>query len=90
MVRDGNVFTGGGVTAGVDFALTIAAEIAGPDVAQAIQLAVEYAPDPPFHAGRPETAPPAVLERVQALYARGMDERWAAARTASEALSVGA
>ncbi len=90
VVRDGNVFTGGGVTAGVDFALTIAAEIAGPDVAQAIQLAVEYAPDPPFHAGRPETAPPAVLERVQALYARGMDERWAAARTASEALSVGA
>ena len=90
VVRDGNVFTGGGVTAGVDFALTIAAEIAGPDLAQAIQLAVEYAPDPPFHAGRPETAPPAVLERVQAIYARGMDERWAAARTAGEALSVGA
>ena len=90
VVRDGNVFTGGGVTAGVDFALTIAAEIAGPDVAQAIQLAVEYAPDPPFHAGRPETAPPAVLERVQAIYARGMDARWAAARAAGEALSVGA
>uniref|UniRef100_B0SZA9 ThiJ/PfpI domain protein n=1 Tax=Caulobacter sp. (strain K31) TaxID=366602 RepID=B0SZA9_CAUSK len=89
VVRDGNVFTGGGVTAGVDFALTIAAEIAGLDVAQAIQLAVEYAPDPPFNAGRPDTAPPAVLERVQAIYARGMDERWAAARTAGEALLVG-
>jgi transcriptional regulator GlxA family with amidase domain len=82
VVRDGDVFTGGGVTAGIDFALTIAAEIAGPDVAQAIQLAVEYAPDPPYAAGRPETAPAAVLERVQGFYARGMDERRAAARVA--------
>jgi transcriptional regulator GlxA family with amidase domain len=89
VARDGNVFTGGGVTAGIDFALTIAAEIAGPDVAQAIQLAVEYAPDPPFTAGRPETAPPAVLERVQAIYARGMDERWAAARAAGERVLAG-
>mgnify|MGYP000662085257 CR=1 FL=1 len=90
VVRDGDVFTGGGVTAGIDFALTIVAEIAGADTAQAIQLAVEYAPDPPFHAGRPETAPPAVLERITALYGKGMDERWAAARTAAEALTVGA
>jgi cyclohexyl-isocyanide hydratase len=89
VVRDGKVFTGGGVTAGIDFALTIAAEIAGPDFAQALQLAVEYAPDPPFHAGRPETAPPAILERVQAHYGRGMDERLAAARTAGAALSAG-
>jgi cyclohexyl-isocyanide hydratase len=79
VVRDGNVFTGGGVTAGIDFALTVVAEIAGDETAQAIQLAVEYAPDPPFHAGRPETAPPAVLERIQAVYGRGMDARWAAA-----------
>jgi transcriptional regulator GlxA family with amidase domain len=86
VVRDGDVFTGGGVTAGIDFALTVVAEIAGPDVAQAVQLAVEYAPDPPFTAGRPETAPPAVLDRVQAIYARGMDERWAAARKAGEAM----
>ncbi|MBO9560015.1 MAG: DJ-1/PfpI family protein [Caulobacter sp.] len=86
VVRDGHVFTGGGVTAGIDFALTIVAEIAGDATAQAIQLAVEYAPDPPFHAGRPETAPDAVRERVTALYSRGMDERWAAARKAGEAL----
>ncbi|EJL33906.1 hypothetical protein PMI01_01861, partial [Caulobacter sp. AP07] len=90
VARDGNVFTGGGVTAGIDFALTIAAEIAGPDVAQAIQLAVEYAPAPPFDAGRPETAPPAVLERVQAIYGRGMDTRWAAARAAGERVLAGA
>jgi cyclohexyl-isocyanide hydratase len=88
VVRDGDVFTGGGVTAGIDFALTVVAEIAGDETAQAIQLAVEYAPDPPFHAGRPETAPPAVLERITAVYGRGMDERWAAARKAAEALTV--
>jgi transcriptional regulator GlxA family with amidase domain len=90
VVRDGDVFTGGGVTAGVDFALTIVAEIAGPETAQAIQLAVEYAPDPPYQSGRPETAPPAVLERIRALYGQGMDERWAAARAAAAALTVGA
>jgi transcriptional regulator GlxA family with amidase domain len=89
VVRDGEVFTGGGVTAGIDFALTIAAEVAGPDIAQAIQLAVEYAPAPPFDAGRPETAPPAVLERVLAIYARGMDERRAAAHAAGERLLEG-
>jgi cyclohexyl-isocyanide hydratase len=66
VVRDGNLVTGGGVTAGIDFALTIAAEIAGPEVAQAIQLQIEYAPAPPFQAGRPETAPPAVLEAARA------------------------
>jgi transcriptional regulator GlxA family with amidase domain len=62
-VRDGNVITGGGVTAGIDFALTVLAEIAGDTTAQAIQLGLEYAPAPPFNAGRPETAPPEVLSR---------------------------
>jgi len=61
VVRDGNVITGGGVTAGIDFALTVVAEIAGPAVAQGIQLQIEYAPAPPFDAGTPETAPPDVL-----------------------------
>jgi transcriptional regulator GlxA family with amidase domain len=64
VVRDGNVITGGGVTAGIDFALTVAAEIAGPTVAQALQLTYEYAPAPPFDAGRPETAPAEVLALV--------------------------
>ena len=65
VVQDGNLVTGGGVTAGVDFALTIAAEIAGPEAAQAIQLQIEYAPAPPFNAGRPETAPASVLEAAR-------------------------
>ena len=86
VVRDGKVFTGGGVTAGIDFALTIAAEIAGEDVAQAIQLGVEYAPAPPFNSGRPETAPAKVLERVQKIYGHGMAERLAAAEKAGALL----
>ena len=61
VVRDGNIITGGGVTAGIDFALTVAAEISGPTAAQTIQLLLEYAPAPPFNSGRPETAPPEVL-----------------------------
>jgi cyclohexyl-isocyanide hydratase len=61
VVRDGNLFTGGGVTAGIDFALTMVAELAGPAAAQTIQLEIEYAPAPPFDAGTPETAPPEVL-----------------------------
>jgi len=65
VVRDGNLFTGGGVTAGIDFALTLVAEIAGQDTAQMIQLGIEYAPAPPFDSGSPESAPPAILARVQ-------------------------
>ena len=61
---DGNLFTGGGVTAGIDVALTVAAEIAGRAAAEAIQLAIEYDPAPPFNAGSPEKADPAVLRQV--------------------------
>jgi len=56
VVRDGNVFTSGGVSAGIDFAFTIAAEVAGADVAKAIQLGIEYDPSPPFDAGHPDKA----------------------------------
>lgn len=69
VVRDGNAITGGGVTAGIDFALTIAAELRGPEVAQTIQLMLEYAPAPPFQCGRPELAPPAIVEGAQARFA---------------------
>ncbi|HUC11403.1 MAG TPA: DJ-1/PfpI family protein [Stellaceae bacterium] len=64
VVVDGNLFTGGGVTAGIDVALTVAAEIAGRAVAEAIQLAIEYDPAPPFASGSPETADPAVVARA--------------------------
>lgn len=69
VVRDGRFISGGGVTAGIDFALTCAAEIAGPTVAQAIQLLVEYAPEPPFDAGRPERASPEVKRTCAGLVA---------------------
>jgi cyclohexyl-isocyanide hydratase len=86
VVRDGNLITGGGVTAGIDFALTLAAEIAGPDIAQGIQLTLEYAPAPPFQSGTPETAPSAVLERVQNRMARTDSERRAAVEAAAKRL----
>jgi cyclohexyl-isocyanide hydratase len=78
VVRDGNVFTGGGVTAGIDFALTLATELAGPLAAQAIQLGLEYAPAPPFNAGRPETAPAEALTLVRERMAPTMAARRAA------------
>jgi cyclohexyl-isocyanide hydratase len=70
VVRDGNIITGGGVTAGIDFALTVATELVGPMAAQLIQLLLEYAPAPPFNAGRPETAPPEVIEAFKAWWDR--------------------
>jgi len=66
VARDGNIITGGGVTAGLDFAFVTVAELAGEAVAQSIQLGLEYAPAPPFNAGRPETAPPEILAAVKA------------------------
>lgn len=70
VVRDGNVFTGGGVTAGIDFGLTLAAELAGAAAAQRIQLALEYDPAPPFQAGSTASAPPDVAEALQSFYAQ--------------------
>lgn len=83
VVRDGRFMTGGGVTAGIDFALTLAAEIAGDDFAQGLQLALEYAPAPPFSSGRPETAPPHVLAFVKAFNDRAMAVRTEAAEAAA-------
>ena len=56
VVVDGNVITGGGVTAGIDFALTVAGEWFGADTARRIQLGIEYDPHPPYDAGAPERA----------------------------------
>jgi cyclohexyl-isocyanide hydratase len=84
VVRDGNIFTGGGVTAGIDFAFTVMAEIAGEEFAQAVQLGLEYAPAPPFDAGRPETAPAHVRERFEASRRKMMEQRGDEARVAAE------
>lgn len=74
VVRDGHIFTGGGVTAGIDFALTVAAEIAGVETAEAIQLAIEYDPAPPFRAGHPDRVPEAAKSRVAASYTKRVEE----------------
>jgi cyclohexyl-isocyanide hydratase len=87
VVRDGNLFTGGGVTAGIDMALTVSAEIAGGDHAQAVQLAMEYAPEPPFAAGRPETARPEIIAAVRRRFERTWPERLAAAQRAAQAMT---
>jgi transcriptional regulator GlxA family with amidase domain len=83
VVRDGNVFTGGGVTAGIDFALVLAAEIAGDTYAQALQLGLEYAPAPPFASGTPDSASDAVRAIVEARAAPMVPKREAQARQAA-------
>ncbi|MDR3097015.1 MAG: DJ-1/PfpI family protein [Paraburkholderia sp.] len=75
VVRDGNLITGGGITAGIDFALTLAADLIGEQAAQALQLGIEYAPAPPFDAGCPESAPQAVVEHVRAQSAATLAQR---------------
>ncbi len=69
VVRDGNAITGGGVTAGIDIALSIVADLRGPDAAKMIQLAIEYAPAPPFNSGRPETSDEKTVAAVKQLFA---------------------
>ncbi|KWE90542.1 DJ-1/PfpI family protein [Burkholderia ubonensis] len=86
VVRDGNLFTGGGVTAGIDFALTIAAELAGDEEAQAIQLELEYAPAPPFDAGSPDTAAAGVVTRVRERSAANLARRRQAIEQAAAAM----
>jgi len=65
VVIDRNRITGGGVTAGIDFALTIAKEVAGEEAAKSIQLLIEYSPAPPFACGHPDTADAAVVDAVR-------------------------
>jgi putative intracellular protease/amidase len=76
VVFDGKIVTAAGVSAGIDMALTLAARIAGDQVAQAIQLGIEYDPHPPFDAGSPAKAP---AEVVQLLRARSRFEQGEAA-----------
>ncbi len=61
IVRDGNVFTAAGVSSGIDFAFSVVAELAGPEVAEAIQLGIEYDPAPPFDSGHPDKASKAAM-----------------------------
>ena len=76
-----------GLLEGIDMALALSAEIAGEDHAQAVQLAMEYAPEPPFAAGRPENARPEILALVRARFERVWPDRLAAAERAAQALA---
>ena len=75
VVIDRNRITGGGVTAGIDLALVIAAELYGESTSQAIQLAIEYQPAPPFNSGSPRSAPAEVRDRVLSAARPGLDAR---------------
>jgi cyclohexyl-isocyanide hydratase len=90
VVRDGNVITGGGVTAGIDMALTVLAELEGADFARSIALAIEYAPEPPFEAGRPELSRPEIVRAVTERLERLGSERRAAVGRAVSRLAASA
>ncbi|MBS0362511.1 MAG: DJ-1/PfpI family protein [Proteobacteria bacterium] len=89
VVRDGHVITGGGVTAGLDFAFTVLAELAGVETAELVQLALEYAPAPPFQSGRPEIAPPQVLEACKRRLDGLMGQRRRDVEAAARRLAAG-
>ncbi len=74
VVRSGKIVTAAGVSAGIDMALTLLGEELGDDFAQAIQLAIEYDPQPPFDAGAPGKAPAHVVELVKAHFAAQGEE----------------
>jgi cyclohexyl-isocyanide hydratase len=75
VVQDRNRITGGGVTAGIDFGLRLAAELRGENVAKEIQLLMEYDPSPPYDAGSPQTAGPKLVEAVSSARKAIADER---------------
>lgn len=80
VVEDGRLVTAAGVTSGIDAALRVAALLRGDAVAQELQLYLEYRPEPPFHAGCPQTAPPEIVARLRAQMRGVIDERREIAR----------
>lgn len=75
VVRDGNLITAGGVTSGIDFGLSVIAELMGQDEAETIQLSLEYAPAPPFDAGLPDRVRADILADARQRMARSREER---------------
>ncbi len=88
IVNDRNRITGGGVTAGIDVALAIAAATLGDEAAKEIQLFVEYDPQPPFDCGSPRTADPALVEQVRTKHAGQIAKRVALVQTAAQNLKL--
>jgi cyclohexyl-isocyanide hydratase len=83
---DRNRVTGGGVTAGIDFALTLVSILIDRPTAEAVQLRLEYNPAPPFASGSPDAAPPEILNRLNQQIAAGRAHRASANRQAADAL----
>jgi cyclohexyl-isocyanide hydratase len=88
VVVDANYVFAAGVTAGIDGALRLAAELRGDEVAQAIQLDMVYAPEPPFNSGTPERAPPAILEHARQSYREITARREETARRIAARLGI--
>jgi cyclohexyl-isocyanide hydratase len=88
VVVDGNVMFAAGVTAGIDAALSLAAELRGAEAAQAIQLDIAYAPEPPFSSGTPQTAPAGILKQARLAYRDITDQREATARRIAQQLGI--
>ena len=78
VVVDRNRVTGGGVTAGIDFGLVLLAKLRGDDAAKLTQLAMEYDPEPPFRAGNPKTAGPAIVQQTMSFIAAQMEKHTSA------------
>jgi cyclohexyl-isocyanide hydratase len=88
VVLDGNYVFAAGVTAGIDGALRLAAQLRGDEIAQAIQLDMAYAPEPPFNSGTPESAPASILNRAQQSYRKITAQREETARRMAVRLGV--
>jgi cyclohexyl-isocyanide hydratase len=88
VVADGNMVFAAGVTSGIDGALRVAADLRGDEVAQGIQLAIAYAPEPPFNSGTPQTAPPAVLKRAKEAMRQITEQREQTARRIAARLGL--
>jgi cyclohexyl-isocyanide hydratase len=88
VVIDGKFISGGGVTAGIDFGLTVAAKIFGEDIAKSIQLGIEYNPQPPFNAGSPEKAGLDIENAARTSASERQAERLDAVKRAAANLSI--
>jgi len=88
VVVDGNWTFAAGVTAGIDGALTLAADVRGEEVAKRIQLEIAYAPEPPFNSGTPETAPPSVVKAAREAGKELSDRRLKTAKRIAEQMGI--
>ena len=88
LVVDGEYVFAAGVTAGIDGALLVAAALRGDEVAQAIQLHMQYAPEPPFNSGKPETAPAEILEKARHAVKAVTEQRESTARRVASRLGI--